>query len=139
MDCPCLLFDHRNDWFLCGYHIQRSYRTGKLHTGSSNLCNRSFAWKIYFSFFSRKILFYSASITVIFQIIITALELVMPDLLGALGISSIFVSYRLVQNHNTSACQNRFWWSFILFFSITMPISVYFFWKTNFRLNCKTA
>ena len=53
--------------------------------------------------------------------------------------SSIFVSYRLVQNHNTSACQNRFWWSFILFFSITMPISVYFFWKTNFRLNCKTA
>ena len=37
-------------------------------------------------FFSRKILFYSASITVIFQIIITALELVMPDLLGALGI-----------------------------------------------------
>ena len=86
LDCPCLLFDHRNDWFLCGYHIQRSYRTGKLHTGSSNLCNRSFAWKIYFSFFSRKILFYSASITVIFQIIITALELVMPDLLGALGI-----------------------------------------------------
>ena len=41
--------------FLCGYHIQRSYRTGKLHTGSSNLCNRSFAWKIYFSvFFSSK-------------------------------------------------------------------------------------
>lgn len=39
-----------------------------------------------FRFFSRKILFYSASITVIFQIIITALELVMPDLLGALGI-----------------------------------------------------
>ena len=39
-----------------------------------------------FRFFSRKILFYSASITVIFQIIITALELIMPDLLGALGI-----------------------------------------------------
>lgn len=42
--------------------------------------------KFIFRFFSRKILFYSASITVIFQIIITALELVMPDLLGALGI-----------------------------------------------------
>ena len=41
---------------------------------------------LFFVFFSRKILFYSASITVIFQIIITALELVMPDLLGALGI-----------------------------------------------------
>ena len=50
-----------------------------------------------FSFFSRKILFYSASITVIFQIIITALELVMPDLLGRSWDSSIFVSYRLVQ------------------------------------------
>lgn len=66
------------------------------------------------------------------------MELVMPDLLGALGIV-IFVSYRLVQNHNTSACQNRFWWSFILFFRITMPISVYFFWENKLQIELQNC
>ena len=50
----------------------------------------------------------------------------MPDLLGALGIVLFLYPigwYRIIIR---LLVKNRFWWSFILFFSITMPISVYF-------------
>ena len=93
---------------------------------------------LFFVFFSRKILFYSASITVIFQIIITALELVMPDLLGALGIVLFLYPigwYRIIIRLLVRIGSG----GVLSYFLASLCPYLYFFWKTNFRLNCKTA
>lgn len=75
---------------------------------------------------------------VIFQIIITALELVMPDLLGALGIVLFLYPigwYRIIIRLLVRIGSG----GVLSYFLASLCPYLFIFLEKNFRLNCKTA